>query len=130
MKIREYGKTVNKWYSMIEYPNGRTEERLTQKEIAYKDYDAETGEIVGCGTEDIQFNVFGGSQSNSKNRMAWLWVWTWDGEKMNKGNHRWFEDQGCFTYRPSGNVREDNKAIKALMKLRYPKAAEIQLRRA
>lgn len=111
MTIRIYGKTLNKWVSEDE--EGR--KRITQLEIAYKEYDSETGELVGIGSEDF---IPAREKSDLENR----WVWTWDGEKRNKGGKRWFECYGNIKFR-----KNEKAEIKKYLKSKY-KATELQLR--
>lgn len=111
MRIRLYGKILQEWRA--EDLNGR--ERLIQREIAYKEYDSETGELVGTGSEDFSPDRF-------YKEIATKYAWTWDGKKYNKGDHRWFECQGWYKFRKS-----ERKAVKAYLQNKY-KAVELQLR--
>lgn len=116
MTVRIYEKQLNRWTVWNEDFN---REELVQAELEYREYEAETGEVVRHGTEDIQY----GRGRNSKNRTRTMTVYTWDGMRVNKGGHRWWEQQKTITYRPS-----DRKALGIYLKRIYPKAAEIQLR--
>ena len=110
--VRIYGKTLNIWKHWDEQLN---RDIAVQFEIEYHEYDPETGELVGIGSEDF-----------SQDRMKEIkshWIWTWDGEKRNKGGYRWFENRGCVKYRAS-----DWSGLKQLMKTRYPDAVKIEYR--
>ena len=111
MRIRIYGKTLEKWTAEDE----RGRERLVQEEVAYKEYDSETGELVGVGSEDF-------SMERLHTEMDERWMWTWDGEKRNKGGHRWFECHGTVKFRKS-----ERAAVKKYLQAKH-KAAELQLR--
>ena len=54
MTVRIYGKRINEWKATDEH--GR--EIITQIEREYTDYNSITGEVVGCGSEDIPVHVF------------------------------------------------------------------------
>ena len=77
MKIRVFGKTLETWYDVDE--KGR--KRISQKEISYKEYDADTGILCGAGSEDF-------SPERLANETVEKWIWTWDGKHVNKGGHR------------------------------------------
>ena len=47
------------------------------RSIAYREYDSETGELVGVGSEDF-------SQARWKSEIEGRFIWTWDGERRNK----------------------------------------------
>lgn len=111
--VRVYGKVINRWYG--EDNKGR--KITTQKEVEYKEYDAETGALRATGTEDF-------SPERWNKEVAEHWIYTWDGEKRNKGGHRWFEDRGRYVYRKS-----EKKALEQLMKTRYSDAEMVQLRK-
>ena len=116
-RIRIYGKVVNTWKATEEYTrNGETFERpvITQYEIAYKEYD-EDGNLVGIGTED-----FSRERYRTIDRKQ---IWTWDGQKRNKGGHRWFDYEGDVTC----NLNQ-LAAVRKLMEKKYNKAAMVQLR--
>lgn len=109
-RIRVYGKKLNEWYHLDQ--NDRN--RLAQVEYSYKEYN-EDGELVGIGSEDF-------SSARLKGDMSSFWVWTWDGERLNKGGHRWFECRGYVKCR-----RSDKKAYKKLAQKKYG-AALVELR--
>ena len=119
MTVRIYGKVINTWTAkrMIIW-RGQEKERevLIQKEVEYKEYDTETGALRATGTEDF-------SPERWNNEVAAHWIHTWDGQRRNKGGHRWFEDMGKYTYRKS-----EKKALEQLMKTRYSNAEVIQFR--
>lgn len=103
MAVRIYGQTVKVWKSEDE--RGRS--IITQKEIAYKEFDPETGEVVGVGTEDFSLERY-------YREVEEKWLYTWDGQKRNKGGYRWFEGQGQVRYR-----KQDNKSAKKYYKNRF-----------
>lgn len=107
--VRVYGKVLNEWFSTDDY--GRV--ILTQTEVAYKEY-RENGELKATGTED--FSPVRWNKATKKR-----WIFTWDGEKLNKGGHRRFEDQGMIRY------AGDTKVIKSILQSKY-NAALIELR--
>ena len=110
-RVRIYGKTLNEWHCW----GHEDRELLVQKEIEYKEYDPETGELVGVGSEDFSLKRLKSIKQH--------WIWTWDGQKRNKGGYRWFECQGLIKYRDS-----DWKDLKQLMAVRYPSAEVIEYR--
>ena len=111
MKARIYGKVLNTWYA-----NPSSERKvIVQQEIEYRDYDTETGKIVGSGSEDF-------SPERRKTDTEERWAFTWDGSKRNSGGYRWFTDQGLYRYRKS-----DKKAVIELIKNREH-AELVQLR--
>ena len=113
MIIRIYGKTLETWKSYSERWHC---EMITQEEISYIEYDSETGEIVGSGSEDF-------SPAREAQDIDYKWIYTWDGQKVNKGGHRWFDCRGTIKYRKSGKkgVMEylKNKYNAELVQLRY-----------
>lgn len=111
MTIRIYGKVLNKW--MAEDINGRM--RITQREIEYREYDSETGEITAIGSEDF-------SPKREAEELAEKWIWTWDGKKLNRGGHRWFECHGSIRYRKS-----ERASVKQYLEGKYT-AEALQLR--
>lgn len=111
MKIRIYGKTLETW----KHEDERGRMVTVQRELAYREYDSETGELVGVGSEDF-------SQARWKSEIEGRFIWTWDGERRNKGGHRWFEEQGYITYRKS-----DRKEVKRYLN-NMCGAVELQLR--
>ena len=117
MTVRIYGKQINEWKSTDEH--GR--EIVIQIEREYTDYNSITGEVVGCGSEDIPVHWTLGRRATTTCR----WVYTWDGEKLNKGGKRWFDYQGQITYRVEAGAV---KGVKELLKHKHPKAVEIQIR--
>lgn len=119
MTIRIYGARINEWHSTDE--QGR--DMLMQIEREYHEYDSETGELVGCGTEDIPVHRSLGGRGLKLIETTYLY--TWDGERRNKGGYRWFEYRGMIQYRGGKGVR---KALKELKQRKYPEAVEIELR--
>lgn len=111
MAVRIYGKTLEVWKSTDE--EGRT--RNVQYEIAYADYDEETGWITGVGSEDF-------STERYHNYLVERWVWTWDGFRLNKGGHRRFECRGYIRFH-----KGDGAAVKRIMGMNYG-ATAVQLR--
>lgn len=111
MKIRLYGKTLEIWTAEDE--QGR--KRITQREIRYYEYDSETGERLGIGSEDF-------SPERQGIELEDRWIWTWDGERRNKGGNRWFEDHGLIRFRKS-----EKAEVKRYLKNKFG-AAELQLR--
>ena len=118
MTIRIYGKTVNTWKAWETYLYNGAEERerevITQREVEYKEYD-ENGELVAVGTEDFSAERY--------REICEKWVWTWDGQKLNKGGHRWFECQGTIKF----NLNQQ-KDIMRYLRNKYSDASVIQLR--
>lgn len=109
--VRIYGKVLTRWTAINE--QGR--EFTTQYEIAYREYNTETLELVGIGSEDFSAARYG-------KEVRWQGVFTWDGERRNKGGNRWFDYRGGITYR-----RSERNAIKDYMKKLY-NAELVQLR--
>lgn len=109
--IRVYGKILNRWSHI----NDSGREVATQYEVAYKEYNTETLELVGVGSED--FSPIRYSKEIKRQE-----VFTWDGERRNKGGNRWFEDRGGITYRKS-----ERKAVMDYLKRLY-NAELVQLR--
>lgn len=109
-RIRVYGKELERWCHLDQ----NDKERLVQIEFEYKEYD-EDGELVGIGSEDF-------SADRWHKDMITFWLWTWDGERRNKGGHRWFECRGYVKCR-----RSDKKAYKKLAQKKYG-AALVELR--
>lgn len=110
--VRIYGRVLNSWYS--ERFDGR--KILVQEEVAYREYDADTGELVATGSED-----FSPERWHRQTRTAWLY--TWDGSRRNAGGYRWFELQGTVKY-----LRSEARAVRAFLRTRYPDAAALELR--
>lgn len=112
MTVRIYGKTIQEWRT-----DGKHGEFvISQVELAYKDYDSTTGEVVQIGSEDFSSK----RHSIAVSRKS---VWTWDGKRRNKGGHRWFECQPDIKFRKS-----DRKGVMEYLRIKYPNAVEIQLR--
>lgn len=89
--VRIYGKTVNTWKA---YDEALGREVITQIEVAYDEYDYETAEKIGSGTEDFS--------SQRARDLKTYWVWTWDGKSYNQGARRKFEDHGSVrVYAPA-----------------------------
>lgn len=107
--VRIYGKTLETWHDECG--------RIVQYEIAYREFDATTGEIVGAGSEDF---------STVRYRMSTTraWVWTWDGRRRNRGGHRRFECRGYVTFRSS-----ERTALRKYLRVKYPDADAIDIRR-
>ena len=103
MRIRIYGKDLNSWYTTNEH--GRRV--CVQTEIAYKEYDSETCELLGVGSEDF-------SPTRERSTVDHAWVWTWDGQRLNKGGYRWFENMGYIRFRKS-----DRKGVKEYLFNKY-----------
>ena len=101
-KVRIYGKELQRWTATD--LSGR--EITTQVEYSYKEYN-EAGELVGIGSEDFSPERMRAELDNPS-------VYTWDGERRNKGGHRWFDYRGFYRIRKS-----ERQAFKALMKKRY-----------
>lgn len=111
MTIRIYGKTLETW----SHEDEKGRKRIYQTEIAFKEIDAETGEIVEIGSEDF-------SPEREKQDIDYRWIYTWNGEKRNKGGHRWFDCQGSIKFRKS-----HKKALAEYLKNKY-NAELVQLR--
>ena len=112
MRVRIYGKELNVWKREAE--NGRMV--TTYEEVAYKEYDSETNELIGEGSEDFSMDRY---LAEVESR----WIYIWNGEKRNKGGYRWFDMKGYIIFRKS-----EKKLVKELIKARYPEAEVIQLR--
>ena len=100
--FRLYGKALNTWT----HTNEKGYEVLTQVELAYKEYETETGEFVATGSEDFS--------SERYNILKKAFVYTWDGKRRNSGGKRWFENRGYILFNSN-----DRKAIKEYFKKRY-----------
>lgn len=111
MEIRIYGQTLNIWRSVDE--TGR--QRIVQKEIEYKLYDTETCGLVRAGSEDFSPECYDKIVSEK-------FIYTWDGQKRNKGGHRWFDCQGIIRFRKS-----ERKQVIDFLKRKYG-AELVQLR--
>ena len=111
--IRIYGKVINEW----KHTDEKGWERTYQFEIAYKDYRIDDGTLVATGSEDFSQERYREIANSS--------IWTWDGEKLNQGGHRCFE---CETYSIKYR-KSDRKALMKYLKVKYPNAAEIQIRK-
>lgn len=111
--VRIYGKELEQWT----YEDERGNTRISQIEIAYTEYDIHTGEIVGAGSEDFSMNRYHKDIKDA-------FVWTWDGKKLNKGGHRWFEQEAYIKFR-----RSEAKQAKVYMATKYAGAALVQLRK-
>lgn len=109
---RIYGKEIERWTHEDEH--GR--ERTVQVEYEYKEYD-ETGDLIGTGTEDFSYD-------RMKKQLVTRFVYTWDGERRNKGGHRWFDFAGSILYN-----KKDGKEIKKHIERKY-NAKLVQLRTA
>lgn len=121
MTIRIYGEILNTWTTTDE--NGKS--WPTQHEWSYKDYDSETGEVVGCGTEDIQCRLTHlGITSNWMGRMDSRTVYVWTGKLYPSGN-KVFHEAKTISFRPG-----DRATVVALGKLarRWYEGQEIQIR--
>lgn len=112
MTARIYGKTVQTW----KHEDERGREVIAQREIEYREYDLEDGSLIGTGTEDF-------SEQRYRDQFIEKLVWVWDGEKRNKGGHRWFEYVGTVAY-----ARGKAANIKKYLKIKYNDAEVIQLR--
>ena len=108
--MRIYGRTLNTWYATDE--EGRT--RVSQIEVEYTDRNQD-GQIIAEGSEDF-------SPERWKTSVCRKGVWSWDGNKLNRGGHRWFDFHTVVTYR-----KKDGKAVKAFYKNLY-NAAAVELR--
>ena len=113
-KVRIYGKELERWYVTDE----RGRDICRQIEIEYKEYDIETGELVGAGSEDF-------SNQRYKDTLLLKMVWTWDGKKRNAGGHRWFEYSHTVKY-----IKGKGKEVKRYLKNYYKRAGleEVELR--
>ena len=108
---RIYGKRLQEWTREDE--QGRV--RLVQVEIEYKEYDEE-GDLVGAGSEDFSLERL--HKTLAQNKL----VYTWDGQRRNKGGHRWFDFQGYITFN-----KKQSTLIKDHLMRRYG-AELVQLR--
>lgn len=112
--VRIYGQELESWWSKDE--KGRR--FLRQIELEYKEYNIETGELVGAGSEDF-------SAQRYKETLLNKMVWTWDGEKRNAGGKRWFEYSHSVKY-----IKGKGEAVKRYLRNYYKRAglADIDLR--
>ncbi len=85
-------------------------------EYSYTEYRVIDGvaSLKGKGTEDFSINRYN-SEMHCKG------IYTWDGERRNKGGHRWFDYRGFVDYIGS------TKALKAVMMQKYG-CEEVSLR--
>lgn len=107
MRIRIYGKILEVWTA----EDARGREITTQTEIAYREYDSETGELLGSGSEDF-------SPARERSEIDCRWIWTWDGDRRNKGGKRWFECHGMIKYR-----KREKSEVKRYLENKYNSAA-------
>lgn len=110
--VRIYGKVINRW--LVTDEKGR--DRLTQLEFTYRDVD-ENGKTVATGSEDF-------SSERLRTQTERRHIYTWDGQRRNKGGHRWFDYEGSILFRKS-----EYKELKAYLKNRYPNAEKIEARK-
>ena len=115
MATRLYFQRVREWHAS-EGEHGFIN-RLLQFEVRYKDYN-EQGELVGCGTEDF-------TPERWRDQTVGGWVYGWDGNRRNKGGHKWWEVISAVHYR-----RGERKAVIALYKTwrAYRNFTEIEMR--
>lgn len=111
--VKVYGKVVNTWKQWV-MMGDREVEKIVQYEMTYREYDVEDGTLVGVGTEDI----------TAERRKAFekKTAWTWDGQRYNKGGHRWFDMVDSIEY-----TKGNGKDIKEIIKKQY-NAELVQLR--
>lgn len=109
---RIYGKELERWT----HEDDRGIQRMVQVEIEYKEYD-ENGDLVAAGSEDFSFDRW-------KKNLVTRFVYTWDGERRNKGGHRWFDYIGAVTY-----DKKHSKEVKKHFERKY-NATMVQLRTA
>lgn len=120
MTVRIYGKIVNEWKAEDE--KGR--EYIMQQEWTYTDYNSETGEIIGTGTEDIQ-KAFG---YNYKHRMDHRTIYTWNGRYYEKSGRKAYSEAKTIRFRPgTDDKRATVNAIGKLARIWY-EGKEIQVR--
>ena len=117
-KVKIYGKTVNTWMVREQFTdwNGKQRERevIAQYEIEFTEYNLD-GSISRKGTEDF-------SKERYNKVFKKKWVYTWDGQKLNKGGKRRFEDHGMIQY-----STEQAKEVKQFLTNKYH-AELLQLR--
>ena len=117
--IKMYGKRLNVWKHMVtvETLSGHTyeEERTSQIELAYNEYDA-NGELIRKGSEDFSVSRYNDALKDYR-------VFTWDGKKVNKGGCRWFYH--AMTIRIN---RKDRHNALNIVKGWFPEAAAVELR--
>lgn len=116
-RVRIYGDTLRTWTSIEEYTfRGEQKERevIVQRELEYKEYDLD-GNLLATGSEDFSTERYREIDSQ--------WLWTWDGNKRNKGGHRWFDCLGLVKF----NINTKREAL-VLMKALHKDAAVVQLR--
>ena len=115
--MKVYGKTLNTWKHMETVDLGwkqYEEERTTQVELAYTEYNA-NGEKIAKGSEDFSPERVSG--------LKYYRIFTWDGQKRNKGGCKWFEEARLVKIAPA-----NRKNLKALAAKWFPTAAEISIR--
>lgn len=108
--VKIYGKCIRIWKDTDE----TCKSKPCQFEIEYKEYYLD-GTLKQTGTED-----FSADRYNKTIREKWLW--TWDGQKRNKGGHRWFECQGQIKF-----DYHHRQELKRYLENKY-QGKEIQLR--
>ena len=110
MTIRMYTKVLNiwkAWQTILWKGEEKEVERVTQREYGYCDYDMDTHQIVGTGSEDF-------SAEREKMMMGRYWVWTWDGKKRRKDGLRWWDCQYLVTIN-----KKDKKLVEEFYRTRY-----------
>ena len=95
-QIRVYGKTIEEWGTDVNEFGSKV---WTQREIAYTDYDSETGEILAVGSEDFSMNRW-------NSYTAQFWIKTWDGQRRNKGGYKWWEDHSFTHFNPKARNKD------------------------
>lgn len=113
--LRLYGKKLKVWKETEKLATGHEYERTTQVELAYKTVNLD-GDVVAAGSEDF-------SPERMDSSLVYLDIWTWDGEKRDRGGHRYFDRQKRVRIN-----RADKKKLRRVVAKWYPQAAEISIR--
>lgn len=110
-KVRLYGRELECWY--VEDEKGR--KILKQIEFEYKEYDIETGDLVGYGSEDF-------SKERYLKTLLTKTAWIWDGFKRNAGGHRWFDMGRTVKY-----CKGKGKEVKRYLENYYKRVCNAQI---
>lgn len=114
IKVRFYHNIIKKWDAGFNSSD-------VAFEIEYREYTLD-GELVGYGTEQF-------SNPRWRDEIVYATPYFWDGERRNKGGHRWFDELYTVKIRKSERkyVREFFRR-KALKISRTGRCEVIQLR--
>ena len=85
-------------------------------EVEYKEY-REDGSLKGIGTEDFSTERW--------SAIHWGFVYTWDGQRRNKGGHRWFDFEGSYR---TDDIKAFRKYMRALWNEQGIETVEVRTR--